>query len=104
MPQNERIPTLYQEYVENIPDHILPPEWTIQNLDKFSKNKSLFKYQIEALTNILKLLYDYYSMTVPYSKNETEETNLNRKQEFYNKIERMNERWIKPLEITNKKK
>ncbi|MDK2789509.1 MAG: type restriction enzyme [Methanothermococcus sp.] len=103
MPQNERIPTLYQEYVENIPDHILPPEWTIQNLDKFSKNKSLFKYQIEALTNILKLLYDYYSMTVPYSKNETEETNLNRKQEFYNKIERMNERWIKPLEITNKK-
>ena len=51
----------YESFVSNILYEDLG-DWQIPNISSFSNDiKSLFPYQVEALKNIIKLLYFYYN-------------------------------------------
>lgn len=49
-----------QDMVENLPDGLLPPDWTGFDLAAFSRGKRLWDYQQEALHNALLALWRYY--------------------------------------------
>lgn len=49
-----------QKIVDTIEFNLLPEEWTQSELTAFSKTKTLFEYQQQALKNSLKALYLYY--------------------------------------------
>lgn len=49
-----------QKIVDTIEFNLLPEEWTQTDITTFSKTKTLFEYQQQALKNSLKALYLYY--------------------------------------------
>ena len=50
-----------QTLLQDIDFASLPPEWTTFDLARFSKSKSLWDYQQDALQNALKTLWKYYA-------------------------------------------
>lgn len=50
-----------QRMLDAIPDSSLPPNWRSFDLRQFSRDKQLWDYQQQALTNALKALWQYYS-------------------------------------------
>ena len=57
--------------LDEISDGSLPPNWRGFDLLQFSREKQLWDYQQQALTNALKALWKYYSpadLTVPERK------------------------------------
>ncbi len=58
-----------QNIVENFNTNNLPSDWLGVDFEKFSKEKSLFKYQQNALENAIKALYLYYEQ---YKENKSD--------------------------------
>lgn len=52
---------ILQRMLDEIPDGSLPPNWRGFELGQFSREKQLWDYQQQALTNALKALWKYYS-------------------------------------------
>jgi len=50
-----------QRMLDEIPESSLPPNWRGFDLEQFSRDKQLWDYQQQALTNALKALWKYYS-------------------------------------------
>ena len=69
-----------QHMVEDIPESLLPQAWVDLDLSHFSREKSLFDYQQQALQNALKALWKYYEHFGDYQQGETDDANLQRKQ------------------------
>lgn len=60
-----------QRMLENLPSGSLPPNWQGFDLEHFSRDKTLWDYQQQALEYALKALWKYYSppgLTVPERK------------------------------------
>lgn len=70
-----------QNMVENLPEGILPPNWTDFDLASFSGGKTLYEYQQVALRNALRALWRYY-----YGAQDPKglEDSAGLKQDFYN--------------------
>jgi hypothetical protein len=62
-----------QHMVEDIPDSLLPQAWVDLDLAHFSREKSLFDYQQQALQNALKALWKYYEDFGDYQRGETDD-------------------------------
>lgn len=103
MPQEQKIPLLYQDIVEELSYESLPSEWLRTNLSSFSDNISLFDYQQEAVKNAIKLLYYYFNSLQKFQKGETEEDNIERKKKFFNEIRKFERELADSLGITTKK-
>jgi superfamily II DNA or RNA helicase len=79
--------------LQNIADSIdfnsdLPPSWsTFNNLVLFSKRKTLFDYQEEALKNAIKILYLYFQKAEDYREDEPLEANDKRKTKLLEEYE-----------------
>ena len=58
-----------QTIVENFNQNNLPADWLVVDFKEFSKEKSLFDYQQNALKNALKALYLYYEQ---YKENKSD--------------------------------
>ncbi len=75
--------------LESIPWESLPPAWTTFDLQSFSPEKGLWDYQQAALQAALKALWKYYGNLdaegeqVAYTPGEPQESELARKQSFY---------------------
>lgn len=75
-------------------------EWELFNLSKFSKEKSLYGYQTEALKQILNVLYNYYQLDVDFSEGESTSQNILRKKALYNKYKAfISDKSLKKLDI-----
>lgn len=77
--------TVLNKIVQNINIEQIESEWELFSLSKFSKEKSLYTYQTEALKQILNVLYNYYQLDVDFSEGESTTQNLLRKNSLYNK-------------------
>jgi hypothetical protein len=62
-----------QHMVEDIPESLLPQAWVDLDLSHFSREKSLFDYQQQALQNALKALWKYYEDFGDYQRGETDD-------------------------------
>jgi superfamily II DNA or RNA helicase len=72
-----------QRMVEDIPDDGLPEAWSDFDLSYFSREKTLFDYQQQALKNALKALWKYYEDFNDYRIGEDEQVNRERKQRLW---------------------
>lgn len=61
----------------------LPPAWNTFDLTRFSKSKSLWDYQQDALKNALKALWKYYDDLLDYHPQESLAANEQRKAHFF---------------------
>lgn len=52
--------SVLEQIVDNINILDLPDSWTCFDFDRFSENKTLYKYQSDALKNAVKALYNFY--------------------------------------------
>lgn len=73
---------ILQNIAKNISDN-LPAAWQGFDLKKFSKEKTLYDFQQDALKNALKVLWKYYEDIVNYQEKEKIEINQKRKEELF---------------------
>jgi superfamily II DNA or RNA helicase len=73
---------LLQNIAKNISDN-LPASWQDFKLEKFSKEKTLYDFQQDALKNALKILWRYYDEKIDYQEKENLERNQERKKYLY---------------------
>lgn len=59
-----------QSLVEQIPDERIPREWWSFDFSSFSREKTLWDYQVKALQNALKALWKYYEYFQDYQPRE----------------------------------
>ena len=52
---------LLQRMLDNLPNSLLPPNWRSFDFQSFSRDKTLWDYQQEALAYALKVLWKYYA-------------------------------------------
>jgi superfamily II DNA or RNA helicase len=73
--------------LKNIIDEIsfesLPAKWQSFDLKRFSKEKSLWDFQEDALKQALKVLWRYYEEKIDYQEKEKEEINQERKKYLF---------------------
>jgi superfamily II DNA or RNA helicase len=73
--------------LQNIADDVsfdsLPAVWQDFDLKKFSKEKTLYDFQENALENVLKILWKYYGDEIDYREKENLETNKERKKYLF---------------------
>jgi superfamily II DNA or RNA helicase len=81
---------ILQDIADSIDFHSdLPPSWsTFNNFVSFSKRKTLFDYQEEALKNSIKILYFYFQSAEDYRVDEPLELNDKRKTRLLEEYER----------------
>jgi len=72
-----------QRMVEDIPDDHLPEAWSDFDLSHFSREKTLFDYQRQALKNALKALWKYYGDFSDYQIGEEDQVNRQRKRKLW---------------------
>jgi len=72
-----------QNIIEDIKFEDLPANWNSFDLEIFSRNKSLWDYQQQALKNAIKALWKYFENIVDYQENENLEISQERKQKFF---------------------
>lgn len=74
-------------YLQSISNEIsyegLPVSWRDFDLESFSKEKTLFDFQQNALKNALKVLWKYYEDIADFQEGEQLEINQKRKEELY---------------------
>lgn len=80
-----------QEMVNGIKLEELPFSWNSFDLKSFSKDKTLWDFQQQAIENALKVLWKYYEDFADFQPDESLDLNLIRKQEFF--------RWYKDNEV-----
>ncbi|HHY75447.1 MAG TPA: DEAD/DEAH box helicase family protein [Firmicutes bacterium] len=76
-------PIYLQRMVEEIPEDRPPTTWADFDLAFFSKGKTLWDYQQQALRNALKALWKYYEDFGDYQLGEREQANRRRKQRLW---------------------
>lgn len=64
-----------QDMIEEIEFDNLPSTWNNLDTKSFSKDKTLWKYQEEAIKNAIKVLYKYYEDFRDYQQGESEKVN-----------------------------
>jgi len=74
---------ILQNIADDIPFDNLPAGWQNFDLKSFSREKTLYDFQQEALENALKVLWKYYESEVDYQENERLDVNQKRKEEFF---------------------
>lgn len=74
---------LLQSMIEVIPDDHLPANWADFDLASFSRTKTLWDYQQQALRNALKALWKYYEDFGDYQPNEDVSVNQERKRKLW---------------------
>lgn len=72
-----------QRIIEDLRFEDLPPNWNSFDFKTFSKNKTLWDFQQEAVENALKLLWRYYEDLVDFQKGESIEVNQERKRRLF---------------------
>lgn len=72
-----------QDFLVDIDFEALPPAWRDFDLVTFSRHKSLFDYQQEALRFALRGLWKYYQDCVDYQPGEPDSTNDRRKDSLW---------------------
>lgn len=78
------MPRLYlQDMLDDVSFDTLPTNWTAFNLTTFSKSKTLWGYQQQAVRNVINILWKYYEDLADYQAGETPEKNAERKQKMY---------------------
>ncbi|MGC9004877.1 MAG: DEAD/DEAH box helicase family protein, partial [bacterium] len=75
---------ILQSIADDIRYDDLPPIWREVNLNTFSKTKSLYDFQENALKNALKILHEYYGKIHDYHPNENLQINFKRKSHLLN--------------------
>ena len=84
MLQKEKGVKIYlQEMIEDLRFENLPLNWVSFDFKTFSKTKTLWDYQENALRNAVKVLWKYYEDFVNYQKYESLDINKERKRKFY---------------------
>jgi hypothetical protein len=73
-----------QSIAEDIRYDDLPAIWREVDLKRFSKAKTLYDFQENALKNALKILHEYYGKIHDYQPNEKPEINIKRKAHLLN--------------------
>ncbi len=81
--KTDKIRIYLQEMIKNLRFDNLPSEWISFNFKTFSKTKTLWDYQENALRNAIKVLWKYYEDFVDYQKFENPRINNERKRKFY---------------------
>lgn len=74
---------LLQEMLEYIRGENLPANWCAFDLEKFSREKTLWEYQQNAVANAVKVLWRYYEDAEDYQPREKPEVNLHRKKKLH---------------------
>lgn len=72
-----------EHILNTVPNNSLPPAWSALDRAAFSRGKGLWDYQQAALLDALKALWQYYSHPAPYSPQEDESINAERKRAFW---------------------
>ena len=74
---------ILKNIAENIPFESLPAIWQDFDFKSFSKEKTLYDFQQDALKNALKILWRYYDEKIDFQEKEKLETNLERKKHLF---------------------
>ena len=69
--------------IDSLPFDALPANWSTFNLASFSKTKTLWGYQQDALKNALKVLWKYFEDFVDYQPGEPLDKNQERRQKLF---------------------
>ncbi|WP_038055071.1 DEAD/DEAH box helicase family protein [Thermodesulfobacterium hydrogeniphilum] len=72
-----------QEMIEDLRFENLSPNWISFDFKTFSKTKTLWDYQENALKNAIKVLWKYYEDFADYQKYEDPDIDKERKRKFY---------------------
>jgi hypothetical protein len=90
MPVKAKVKVILQDIAEGIDFHsdLSPPWSTFNNLISFSKTKSLFDYQEEAMKNAIKILHLYFQSAQDYKEGEPSGTNTKRRTFLLEEYER----------------
>ncbi len=100
----ENIALMYKDILEERQYEELPIEWSESiNLNAFSPDINLYDYQQEAIESTIRFLFFYYNQLVKYDPNESEDINLERKNELHKILLSKDKRLIESLKIDNKK-
>jgi len=99
----EKVKIVLQDIAEGFDFNSLPPSWQTLNLTRFSKAKTLYDYQEDALKYAIKILHLYFERAQNYRDDESAETNAHRKQFLLSEYER---RGFKPklLDVKNSRR
>lgn len=73
-----------QDIIEDLRFEDLPAAWNSFDFESFSKSKTLWDYQQNAVENAVKVLWKYFEDFVDYQDGERLEVNQKRKQKFFN--------------------
>jgi type III restriction enzyme len=71
-----------QNIIEDTPYEDLPPNWNSFDLRSFSKYKTLWGYQQDAIKNALRALWKYYEDFHDFAKDENSDVNQKKKKLF----------------------
>ncbi len=74
---------ILQNIIEEIKFDSLPANWQSFDLKRFSKTKTLYDFQQNALKNALKILWRYYDEKIDYQEKEKLDRNLERKKYLF---------------------
>lgn len=69
--------------IDSLPFDALPANWSTFDLTAFSKTKTLWDYQQEALKNAIKVFWKYFEDFVDYQPGEPPDKNQERKQRLF---------------------
>jgi len=81
--KTDKIRIYLQEMVKDLRFENLPSGWISFDFKTFSKTKTLWDYQENALKNAIKVLWKYYEDFGDYQKYENLDINRERKRKFY---------------------
>src|SRR5215217_2599602 len=103
MNQDQQMPLLYQDIVEEILYESLSSDWLRTNISSFSNTMPLFDYQQNAIKNAAKLLYYYFESLQKYEMTENESINIERKKKLFQEMSKFEKDVTNSLGITNKR-
>lgn len=64
----------------------LPEVWRVPEIERFSRRKTLYDYQRDALENAARALYRFYGEENPWRRGESPRANRDRKQRFVSSV------------------
>jgi len=75
---------ILKNIIDAIKFETLPANWQSFDLRRFSKEKTLWDFQTEALKSAIKVLWRYYDEKIDYTDKEKDEVNFQRKNFLFN--------------------
>ena len=72
-----------RDTIDSLPFDTIPASWSTFELAGFSRTKTLWNYQQEALQNAIKVLWKYFEDFVDYQRGEPLDRSQERKQSLF---------------------